>query len=663
MDPLEFHGLAMSAYFGGRAEVRVRRSAVPIVHTDFVSMYPTVMIHLGIWDFFRADRLEIVDVTDHVRSLVDGLSADDIYQAGLWEQFAFLAEIEPCDDILPVRARYDGRNRNIGVNYLTSDRPIWIAGPDIIGSTILTGRPPKIRRALALRAHGLRSGLKPIEFGSRITIDPASENFFRRVIELRKSLDRWGLEPKERKRLDRALKIIANSAYGIFAEMHVEKRQVAKDVQAYGLRPFESSTRWNEKVGPFTFPFYAALATSGARLMLALLEYELSELGGIHALADTDSMAIVSTRKGGRIDIEGEEKHALSWKEVESIRAKFENLNPYDQEIIRGSILELEDENFDNVSNQRIQLYAWAISAKRYCLFREIDGQRVIVWNSEHGLGHLMNPIDLSAERRDWTRQGWEDLLAREFEEDPPTPAWMSRPALTKISATTPSMLLPFKEFNSGREYADQVRPMNFLSSANVRSMGHPEGFDPNRFHLIAEYEANPSRWTELRWIERHTGSEVAVTTTDYANPYVARLKTYRGVLESYAVRPEYKSADRNGKPCRRVTKGILRRRRVRVSLIEYTGKEAHRWGDAEQGIIQNPDEIFIAYGSDGYEWEQVLSRLHDLPAKQLAEAAGVTPRYVKMIRNRHANPSQRVKALIARYVRRSDARRRDEPT
>ena len=38
----EILGIAMQAYYGGRAECRVRRLEVPIVHTDFTSQYPTV---------------------------------------------------------------------------------------------------------------------------------------------------------------------------------------------------------------------------------------------------------------------------------------------------------------------------------------------------------------------------------------------------------------------------------------------------------------------------------------------------------------------------------------------------------------------------------------------------------------------------------------------
>ena len=41
VDP-EILGYGMSAYYGGRAECRIRRTPVPVVYCDFLSMYPTV---------------------------------------------------------------------------------------------------------------------------------------------------------------------------------------------------------------------------------------------------------------------------------------------------------------------------------------------------------------------------------------------------------------------------------------------------------------------------------------------------------------------------------------------------------------------------------------------------------------------------------------------
>jgi len=62
---------------------------------------------------------------------------------------------------------------------------------------------------------------------------------------------------------------------------------------------------------------------------------------------------------------------------------------------VPGSVLELEDENLDAKSGQRRQLWCRAISAKRYAMFNRSRNGGVLVRKcSEHGLGHLLNPMD-----------------------------------------------------------------------------------------------------------------------------------------------------------------------------------------------------------------------------------------------------------------------------
>jgi hypothetical protein len=43
------NGICMQSYYGGRAEIRIRHTPVPILYTDFLSQYPTVNTLLGLW--------------------------------------------------------------------------------------------------------------------------------------------------------------------------------------------------------------------------------------------------------------------------------------------------------------------------------------------------------------------------------------------------------------------------------------------------------------------------------------------------------------------------------------------------------------------------------------------------------------------------------------
>ena len=61
---------------------------------------------------------------------------------------------------------------------------------------------------------------------------------------------------------------------------------------------------------------------------------------------------------------------ALTWNQVAEIAHRFAALNPYDRDAVPGSILKIEDDNFDPKNRGQISaLHCLAISAKRYALF------------------------------------------------------------------------------------------------------------------------------------------------------------------------------------------------------------------------------------------------------------------------------------------------------
>jgi hypothetical protein len=144
----EILGYAMSAFYGGRAEVHLRHTPAPVALVDFTSMYPTVDTLMGIWEQVTAARIETVDVTDEITDLLDTITAEECFDPNLWPRIVVIAEIIPDGDVLPVRADYAPENWSIGINPLRSDQPLWYTLSDLIGSKLLSGRTPTIRRAL-----------------------------------------------------------------------------------------------------------------------------------------------------------------------------------------------------------------------------------------------------------------------------------------------------------------------------------------------------------------------------------------------------------------------------------------------------------------------------------------------------------------------------------
>ena len=263
--PAEVLGWSMTAYYGGRAECRIRRIPVPVVYLDFLSMYPTVNSLLGLWDLVTCERVEVRDATEQTRALLANLTLECCYEQPTWRQLVGLVEVEPDGDILPVRGRYahsPSPSWQIGVNPLTSRRPLWFAIPDVVAATLLTGHPPRIRRAIRLLPQGL-SRLQSVQLAGAVAVDPMREDFFREVIQQRKRLPDRQLPPNDEARLDRFLKVLANAtSYGIYAEMvrhELPRRQTASvRVRALESEPFTTDTPAPEEPGEFCFPPMAA---------------------------------------------------------------------------------------------------------------------------------------------------------------------------------------------------------------------------------------------------------------------------------------------------------------------------------------------------------------------------------------------------------------------
>lgn len=665
--PPEVLGYAMTAYYGGRAECRIRRTPVPVVYLDFLSMYPTVNALMGLWDFLIADYLEVLDVTDEIEALLTTVRLANIFEPTFWRQLPVLVQIEPDGDVVPVRARYDGGQAwQIGLNNLAGGEPRWYTLADCLTSKLLTGTPPRVLKALRLVPNGTQAGLNPVRLRGEITVDPAEDDFFRHVIELRKSLPA-GLTPEDQERLGGFLKVLANStSYGIFAEMNRQELGKGKKqrVTVHGLdaEPFETDVTGPEEPGAYCFPPLAAFIAGAARLMLALLERCVTDLGGTYAMCDTDSMAIVANARGGIVPCPGGTERlrrkaairVLSWEQVEIIRQRFARLNPYDPGKIPGSVLKLEEVNLDTKGNQR-PVWCYAISAKRYCLYTMDDqGEPELVKWSEHGLGHLLNPTDPDSEDRDWMRQVWEGLLREELGLPYQWSGWLDRPALSRLTISSPELLKPFSDLNAGRAWPDRVKPFNFLLVGHVRPFGYPIDVDPTRFQLIAPFETDASKWLRLPWIDRYSGKRVAVSTEDEMHdPDQARLQTFRDVVREFRTHPEAKSADSEGRACSRRTVGMLERRLVEESYVAHVGKEANKLEEVEAGFERDPETVWTEYDCiNRDEWTvTILPVLRGQNLADLARKSGISERQLRTLVLGGSRPRRGTKEQILRIV------------
>lgn len=395
--PPHLIGNIMSAYYGGRSEVHLRRMVSQVLYCDFLSMYPTVCTLMNLWQFIIAQGMSWTDTTQYTAAYLDRISLAHLQKQETWKSLLVLVRVQPEGDIFPVRAKYgikQDATYTIGQNYLTQKEALWFTLADCIASKVRTGKSPKVLEAITFAPGPAQTGLKPVAIAGNpeYLIDPVRDDFFKRLIQLRIEVKRKmkGLKGHALTALDIAqefLKILANStAYGISVQIDPADFDRCEHIDVFGprARPHRILSKRYETPGPYFHPLLGAVTTSAARLMLAITEKLIMDEGLDWAFCDTDSMAIAKAE--GMSDAEFATR-------VERIRAWFVPLNPYGTS---ESLLKLEDANFDVRDPKTLApLYCYTISSKRYTLFNlDAKGRPVLRKASAHGLGHLRSPAN-----------------------------------------------------------------------------------------------------------------------------------------------------------------------------------------------------------------------------------------------------------------------------
>ena len=622
--PDYIHGIASQAYFGGRAECRIRNTPVPVVLTDFSSQYPTINTLLGNPDVLIAESLSFEDATDEVQTFVAQIALDDCFKQTNWKKMKFFARIHPDNDVVPARAEYhdDGVTKNIGVNYFTSSEAIWLSGPDVIASKLLSGQVPRIEKAIRMEPHGKQKGLRPTNLRGMVEVDPRKHDLFAVMVE-QKEVHKTSDEA-----LSYFLKICANStSYGMFFELTPQKRFNPVKVKVYsGEHSHEQSVTTIEKQGEWYFPPIAALITGGTHLFLAMLERCITDRAGHYLFCDTDSMCIVASKRGRSVSCPGEPNiKALSWKEVEQITKRFESLNCYDRRKVPGSILKIEKVNFER--GKPVELFGYAISAKRYVLYRyDTDGNIVIVDAKAHGLGYLYPPKDAVKDdpNGDWIFEAWHSVLEGEVASPRPAPEWFSVPAMMRMTVSTPAILGMLKGF---------TKPFNFVHVPLLFPSLYPAGKDPSNFGLIMPFSRHRDQWLNTKAIDTHSGKQYSIALLDpKGRKRKIQVKCYGNILGAYREHPEAKFLGSDGKPCDGLTRGLLRRSHIVTNVHRYVGKEtSRRW---EQGDDMSMVDFRCKEYTDGkvVADQELRRRILEIGIRKLARASEVNRETVALI-------------------------------
>lgn len=588
-------GRIMSTYFGGRAEVRIRREITQVLYCDFKSMYPTVNALMGLNRFVIADGYTQQDATEETRWLLEEFRIEDLQQRETWAKLTTLVRLCPDDDVLPVRTKYSKQydpkkdSLTIGLNHLTSAKPLWFTLADVLVSKILTGRTPRIVQAMRYEPGPVQAGLQPINLFGReeYRIDPNSDDMFTRLIDLRD-------EAKDRKDpLQQQIKIIANATcYGIFVEVNRDDAPKPEALTFYDTdgtaHPTESTAL--EDPGRYFHPLLATLITGAARLMLASAERLAEDQGLGWAFCDTDSIAMAKPESMETGEFYSRCQRVIDW---------FVPLNPYRKP---GSILKIEDANYNSAGDIE-PLYCFAISAKRYALFnQDKDNSPVLRKASAHGIGAFLppyseeNPSELIPKPLFplkeigvslWHHDYWYRVISAALAGHPERVAldWhpaLRSPAIRRYGATSPALLKWMGRYNEAKPISEQVKPFGFMVAPSARTGAWAEPDEPE---IVSEIKrGRPSKAKALKPIapferdaalaaqhafDRETGEPVPVDA----------LKTYAEALALFHLSAEDKFE--NGAPWDR---GVTRRRHVVATEVVLIGKEANKVGEFGEG-------------------------------------------------------------------------------
>ena len=570
--PSSKFGQIMETYFGGRVECKLRHEIKPVEVLDFTSMYPSTIVLLGLWDYMNSYGYKEINATEEIKSFVNSITLKDTVNPETWKHLIGIVKIKPDHDILPIRAGYNEKaEKTVGLQYITSDKEMWFALPDIVASKILTGKTPEIIEAYKYKPGRPQKTLKAQKI-LNYQINPKNDNLIKFFVEERqkikkemKNLDNQDKsntpEYAEKDGLQLALKILSNAlGYGVFIELNTLKT-VQNLVVCRGNGKFTSVGR-SEKTGPYFNPLIGTIITSASRLMLAIAEAKVKELGYSHYYMDTDSIFVPP-------------------EIAETVSEFFNPLNPYENV---SQLLKIEDKcgtKWDKKTGIRdYTLWYFGISSKRYVLFvydgtgtpdiKKMEGKL-------HGMGHITNIFkeEQPEEENGWHPLLWKDLILYhmgKIDEEDIKLKYGDKYEIAKIGIRTPTTYNRFRKLNEGKEWVDQIKPFNFFNQGNRKD----DAVCP-----IAPMRNNPQEMVNFPFIDYISGE---------IKEGVQYFKSMEKTFFDYYSHPEIKFEG---------VGGILNRRDIFITDIKTIGKEIPSVDDMgtdeeEEGDVQVFEENFI---------------------------------------------------------------------
>ena len=560
-------GYTMSSFYGAKIGLFRRRQIVDLSYVDFLSMYPSQMCLQKMWRYVVANSIE-AENDNQFEEFVNNIKLKDLANKETWSKLQGIALVELQDDYFPLRAKYGNKTvHNIGVNYI-SGKQLWYAYPDIIASKIRTGRTPKIIRAIRFVPQGLQPTLKPTKlFG--MDVDPRTTDFIKLLIEHRLEVQeklKTDQDNEQLKTEQHFCKIMANSLYGVGIETNTKPKQ--SNAKVYGLDSFKTKADKTEHYGRMFNPIISTLITSGARLILAMSEAFVGE--GNYFYEDTDAIFI---------------KPSL----VEPLQAFFKPLNPYNKDVEMFKVEKGDNkEKLDNVK-------FIGVSSKRYALAKHEKGKIIILKHSSHGLGGITSMPE------GWEIKLWQDIIKYNeglVNKDYIELNYGNHIVAGKLAITSPFLLRRFNKMNGVKNLKHRIRPFSFVT------VGIGYRLDDSTKQPIIPmlpYTEHTNKIKYMPFVDYKTGKIYSEHTEYYWKPMSELFFDYIN----------HKEEKFEGNI------GLLKQRHVKITGLEYIGKESNSLEESETIGVQEDNYVYYSKNQE----KKITERIETLTlnkAKQI---------------------------------------------
>jgi hypothetical protein len=676
--PPERLGQAMEAFYGGRIEARYQGAILPVVSLDILSTYLSVNVLMQLHQLDTAERLEVADCTEEARGMLTSLTQDDLFRPDVWPRLAAFCEIEPQGDFLPVRypdEPGDAPTVHMKRVWAAPGATLWYALPDLIYSTLCTGRPPRVPRAWRIVPKGMMRGLRPVRFRGEVLLDP-HQDFYRALRDARVTDAQPRLraaraagrtrDARELDRLQAAMKAVGEPlGYGVYVEVDEKDLGAAEADVWTGRGSFAARASREECPGWFFFAPRGAVVTAGARLLLGMMERCVARFGAAIVTMHTDSVTVVATETGGDVPLPRrpgrpdapQAARALSDGEVERVRERFVPLSG----IPGVSLWKREPENEPHPEAARDpRLYILSQGPGRYALFNVADEGRIALRDrKETALGHLVPPPGHTREQV--ANAVWEAMVreARGERDAVQRLPFAREPVLGRLPITTPELLKTLRTRPRGSRTATApgARPFGLLAVAypmseqgllgrqvywsgrcrlrRIETVGCPAPHDecPYRASCPLAYPIRPVTYDvpgpdvlrRGRWFDWRTGRPLPrLHALPVDTPLSAglRVRTWAEYVQHTLPQENRWWLDESPD--------------VRVTGTVHTGKEARHLEDIAASLRVPGEEVLI-YRPESLDDDEILrAAIRGIPMRFLIEQTRLSRRGIQLFKNNH---------------------------